>query len=101
MGEYMHISDYGLIGNCRSAALISKHGSIDWCCIPEFDSPAIFSAILDCENGGAFTVQPVPRFSASQRYLPCTNVLETAFSNDEGQVKITDCFVAMEEEDKI
>ena len=101
MSEFARISDYGLIGNCRSAALVSKYGSIDWCCIPEFHSPAIFSAILDTERGGTFSLHPAGKFSASQKYLSHTNVLETTFETEEGVVRITDFFVAMEERDKL
>lgn len=49
---FIPISDYGLIGNCHGAALVGKNGSIDWCCIPRFDSPSIFAGILDDEKGG-------------------------------------------------
>jgi len=101
MSEYVPISHYGLIGNCRSAALVSKYGSIDWCCIPEFHSPAIFSAILDHERGGAFSIHPAGEFSSTQKYLPQTNVIETTFNSAAGSVKVTDCFVAMEEENKL
>lgn len=101
MREYARISDYGLIGNCRSAALVSKYGAIDWCCIPEFHSPALFSAILDNEKGGSFSICPANDFETEQNYIRRTNVLETTFSNAEGAVRVTDCFVGLEEEDKI
>lgn len=101
MREYARISDYGLIGNCRSSALVSKYGSIDWCCMPEFHSPAIFSAILDNETGGTFSISPVNEYSATQDYISHTNVLETNFDTAEGSVKITDCFVAMHEHAKM
>src|SRR5687768_13932512 len=52
------IEDYALIGNCRSAALVSKHGAIDWLCWPRFDSPSFFAAILDPSRGGAWTITP-------------------------------------------
>lgn len=94
------IADYILIGNCRSAALVSKYGSIDWCCIPEFHSPAIFAALLDNRMGGFFVIQPVKHFRSSQQYVHHTNVAELLFENEEGSVKLTDCFVAMEENQK-
>jgi GH15 family glucan-1,4-alpha-glucosidase len=96
----VRITDYTLIGNCRSAALVSKYGSIDWCCIPEFHSPSIFTALLDQEMGGSFQLQPGSSYEASQNYIDHTNVVETWFSCAEGTVKITDCFVALEEKDK-
>ena len=60
--------DYGIIGNCRSAALISKTGSIDWCCLPEFDSSSIFAKILDEEIGGSFEIIVSEDYRINQRY---------------------------------
>src|ERR1043165_161339 len=100
VNAYHPISDYGLIGNCRSAALVSKYGSIDWCCMPEFHSPSIFTALLDNEKGGFFSVHPIGHFTAAQQYVPGTNVIETVFTCEDGIVKLTDCFVAMEEDEK-
>lgn len=95
------LSGYSLIGNCRSAALVSKYGSIDWCCIPEFHSPAVFAALLDDIKGGFFAIHPLDGFSSTQLYLPDTNVVETRFENEQGNVRVLDAFVAMEEEDKV
>ncbi|HEX6915229.1 MAG TPA: glycoside hydrolase family 15 protein [Chitinophagaceae bacterium] len=94
------ITDYTLIGNCRTAALVSRFGAIDWCCMPEFDSPSVFAAMLDRERGGFFLLQPEESFEGSQQYIQGTNVVETIFRCSSGVVKITDCFVAMEEEEK-
>jgi GH15 family glucan-1,4-alpha-glucosidase len=94
------IADHVLIGNCRTAAMVSKFGYIDWCCIPEFHSPSIFAALLDNEKGGYFMIQPVKEFRSIQSYLPNTNVAELIFENEEGTVRLTDCFVAMEENEK-
>ncbi len=55
---YKPIADYGIIGNMTSTALVAKDGSIDWCCLPRFDSPSIFAAILDDERGGQFQLHP-------------------------------------------
>ena len=74
------IHDYSLIGNCRSAALVSMYGSIDWCCLPEFHSPAIFSAILDRGKGGFFSIAPASDFNSTQNYIDDTNVVETVFT---------------------
>lgn len=94
------IADYGLIGNCRAAALVSRNGSIDWCCIPDFDSPSIFAALLDTDKGGRFKIAPSATHETSQSYLPDTNVLETHFTTQEGRVHLTDCFVTMSENQK-
>jgi len=94
------LSDYSLIGNCRSAALVSKKGSIDWCCIPEFHSSSIFAALLDNKKGGFFAVHPFHGFTSIQQYLPYTNIVETTFENDQGKVRLLDAYVALEEEDK-
>ncbi len=87
---YKPISDYGVIGNMVSAALVARDGSIDWCCLPRFDSPSIFAAILDDEKGGSFGIEPRSRFESSQFYLNDTNVLQTVFQTETGTVTLTD-----------
>ena len=96
---YKPISDYGLIGNCHSAALVALDGSIDWCCLPRFDSAALFSRILDSRKGGYFQVAPRVVRSVSRRYLPATNVLETTFGTDTGVAKLTDFMPTHEHRD--
>src|ERR1041385_6314816 len=100
IGTYEDISDYGLIGDCRTAALVSRSGSIDWCCFPHFDSPSCFGAILDGERGGSFSISPAGRFSSVQRYLEDTNVLETRFETSSGQIRLIDLFSVTTEEQK-
>lgn len=87
---YKPISDYGLIGNMVSAALVAKDGSIDWCCLPRFDSPSVFAAILDDEKGGSFCIKPRLQFTCSQSYLAGTNVLQTIFETETGTATLTD-----------
>lgn len=82
--------DYGVIGNCRTAALISKEGSIDWCCIPEFDSPSIFAKLLDREKGGSFSFFVSDEYTITQKYLGHTNILSTFFESDEGGFEVID-----------
>lgn len=94
------IGDYGLIGDCRSAALVSTEGSIDWLCWPIFDSPSIFAAILDDDAGGRFRVRPTGRFRTERRYVHDTNVLETVFHTDSGTVILRDLMPVASEEDK-
>ena len=89
-GEYRPISDYGLIGNCHSAALVALDGSIDWCCLPRFDSAAVFSRILDSVKGGYFQISPLGVRSIERHYIPGTNVLETTFHTDTGVAVLTD-----------
>ena len=72
---------YGIIGNCRSAALISKTGSIDWCCLPEFDSSSVFAKILDDNIGGHFGFIVDDSYEITQFYLNQTAILVTRFSN--------------------
>jgi len=87
---YKSISDYGIIGNMLSAALVGIDGSIDWCCLPQFDSPSIFAAILDDERGGRFHIRPQTPFKCRQAYLPNTNVLQTTFQTATGTATVTD-----------
>ena len=88
--SYVPIGDYALIGDCRTAALVSREGSIDWLCLPDFSSPSIFAALLDEERGGQFSIRPTGPFRMSRRYIPDTNVLETEFRCEDGIVRLTD-----------
>lgn len=86
----MKIEDYGIIGNCRSSALVSKYGSIDWCCLPDFDSPSLFARILDDEIGGSFGVLVKGEYSVTQNYIPNTNILRTSYVSEEAAFDIID-----------
>jgi len=81
---YQLIAHYGVIGDTRTAALVGKHGSIDWCCFPRFDSRSAFAAILDHERGGRFSIEPAEPYTSDQRYLSATNILVTTFHTHSG-----------------
>ncbi|MDG5813983.1 glycoside hydrolase family 15 protein [Chitinispirillales bacterium ANBcel5] len=89
-GGYKEISDYGIIGNLRSIALVGRDGSIDWCCFPHLDSDACFGALLDNELGGHFSVKLKNGLLGIQRYTESTNVLKTVLSGESGELVITD-----------
>jgi GH15 family glucan-1,4-alpha-glucosidase len=86
----MNNLNYGVIGNCRSAALVSEMGSIDWCCLPDFDSPSIFARLIDNDKGGFFSIVVDEKYAISQKYLISTNVLITEFSSEQGIFEIID-----------
>ena len=83
------IADYALLSDCRSAALVSRDGSVDWLCFPRFDGPAVFCRLLD-PDGGRFSIRPAGEFRASRRYVPQTMVLETTFTTADGMATLTD-----------
>jgi GH15 family glucan-1,4-alpha-glucosidase len=87
---WVPIEEYALVGDGRTVALVALDGSIDWLCLPNFDSPSVLGALLDVENGGRFELQPTVPFSSSRRYLPETNVLETTHVTDVGSVRVLD-----------
>lgn len=88
--DYIPIADHAIIGNLRTAALISLDGSVESYCIPNFDSPSVFARILDKYKGGHFSITPTVPFATKQNYLPNSNILQTKFLNDEGVVNVTD-----------
>ena len=88
--SYTNIGDYGIIGDLHTVALISIDGSIDWCCLPRFDSPSIFGSILDDKIGGHFKIAPVQKGNTRQMYLPETNILLTRFLQHDGVGELTD-----------
>lgn len=87
----MRIEDYAMIGDCQSAALVGTNGSIDWLCLPRFDSPACFAALLGDEENGYWLLAPRGEVrSCQRRYRPGTLILETDFTTDEGTVSVID-----------
>ncbi|MDN5296080.1 MAG: hypothetical protein PWQ71_186 [Bacteroidota bacterium] len=86
----MNNLDYGVIGNCRTAALISKEGSIDWFCLPDFDSPSVFSKLLDENKGGSFSFEVSSDYAISQKYFKNTNILSTWYESEEGAFVVYD-----------
>src|SRR5215203_400506 len=88
--SYLPIEDHGIIGNLYTAALVGKEGTIDWLCLPAFDSPSVFCSILDDKKGGHFTLRPVEFTRSQQLYLPDTNVLLTRYFSPEGLAETLD-----------
>jgi alpha,alpha-trehalase len=83
------IAEYGLLADCNTAALVDRAGSVDWLCLPRYDSDAVFARILDAD-AGHWTIRPAHAFAAERRYLPGTLVIETTFTTDAGTVRLRD-----------
>lgn len=88
--RYWPIGSYGVIGDCRTAALIAPNGSIDWLCLPHFDSQASLCRLLDADHGGYFQIRPQQACDSTMRYIPASNVLETTFHAESGRIKTLD-----------
>lgn len=91
--------DYGMIGNCQSAALVSKTGSIDWCCLPRFDSPSTFGSLLDEKNGGSWKIEVKDLVSTSQHYDYHTCILITEFKTKTGKFELHDFMPRYDQDD--
>src|SRR3954452_20600172 len=88
-GASTPIADYGLLADCNGSALLDRAGSIDWLCLPRYDSPAIFARLLD-PAAGHWSIRPAGDFVTARRYLPGTLVIETTFITPSGRVRLTD-----------
>ncbi|MFD2519089.1 glycoside hydrolase family 15 protein [Salinimicrobium flavum] len=86
----MNSLDYGIIGNCKSAALVSKEGSLDWCCLPNFNSASVFAKLLDNKKGGGFSFEVDESYKTSQKYLWKTNILCTTFASEDAAFQVID-----------
>nr|WP_055501488.1 glycoside hydrolase family 15 protein [Nonomuraea pusilla] len=87
----MRIEDYALIGDMQTAALVGRDGSVDWLCLPRFDSPACFAALLDAPEAGRWLLAPAGGGACtSRRYRPDTLILETVWERDGGAVRVLD-----------
>jgi GH15 family glucan-1,4-alpha-glucosidase len=90
--DYQPIGDYALIGDLHTVALVGKNGSLDWCCLPRFDSPSVFGALLDADKGGFFCIAPsdMSEVRCQQLYLPESNILLTRFLSEDGVGEMTE-----------
>ena len=95
------LEDYGLIGNMISAALVGRDGSIDWLCLPRFDSAACFAALLGDPSHGRWLIAPEHPYRVSRSYLAGTAVLQTRFTTETGTVSVTDFMPFTEDEEKV
>ena len=96
----MNNLDYGIIGNCQSAALISKTGSLEWSCLPNFDSSSVFAKILDENKGGSFEIITTENYKISQKYIASTNILVTEWNNGTDAFEFIDFMPRYQEDDK-
>src|SRR3989442_784185 len=93
--EFLAIEDYGLLADCNSAALAGRDGSIDWLCLPRYDSPAVFARVLD-PDAGHWSIRPAGEFKSERRYLRGSLVLETTFTTDKGTARLVDAMTFVE-----
>lgn len=84
--------DYGIIGNCKACALVSKKASVDWFCFPHFDSPSVFAKLLDTKKGGSFEIKPEDKHNIKQEYIENTNIIRTVFSSEKWCFEVYDFF---------
>jgi GH15 family glucan-1,4-alpha-glucosidase len=89
-GMSLPLEDYAMIGDCHTAALVSRGGSIDWLCLPRFDSGACFAALLGTEDNGHWVIHPEGRFQVERSYLDGTLILQTSFEAAGGSCRLTD-----------
>src|SRR3954469_19426344 len=94
-GAFRPIADYGLLADCNSSALVDRAGSIDWLCLPRYDSDAIFARLLD-PDAGHWSIRPAAEFIVERRYLPGTLVIETTFTTEMGSVRLRDAMAFAE-----
>lgn len=86
----LRIEDYALVGDRRGAALVGRNGSVDWMCLPRFDSPACFAGLLGTDEHGHWQLEPEGDYTVERRYLGASAVLETTFRTAHGVVTLTD-----------
>src|SRR3712207_2395266 len=86
-GAFKPVADYGLMADCNSSALVDRAGSIDWLCLPRYDSDAIFARVLDPDAGHWF-IRPAGEYTLERRYVPGSLVIETTFTTADGVVQI-------------
>jgi GH15 family glucan-1,4-alpha-glucosidase len=100
--SYPPIADYGLISDCHGAALVSRQGSIDWCCVPRLDSGACFARLLDAERGGFCSIEPeaAGKGSSFRAYEDGTMVLVTRLRTPQGEARLIDCFTIADDQDR-
>jgi GH15 family glucan-1,4-alpha-glucosidase len=97
MVSRLAIAEYALLSDCRSAALVSRDGSVDWLCFPRFDGPSVFARLLD-DDAGHFSIRPSGEFTVTRRYVDQTMALETAFRTPTGAATLVDAMALGQDE---
>src|SRR3954452_23263755 len=94
--DYPPIADYALIGDCHSAALVSRTGSVEWCCMPRIDRGSVFARILDRDRGGHCSITVADGRTGDRRYAEDALVLETTLHAESGEGRLIDCMTMQE-----